>query len=270
MKKRNPVEHFNDGRKAWENEAFGLVRFRGYAITVLTTVVLCGVPWWWPPNLGIFSISGDLALILLIASFGFLFLASMLYLRHRVIRSLNMKYHLHMISHEIRNHFIDIQSGNYNQSIEHLTHEVCNLVQRYFSILTNHKSNIGVAIRLAEKIDVKTVYKTFGRSCLNKNRGENSKVLGVNEGVAHILRNDKEKKGMLVYNDIPAAIAAGAYVEHPNDKDFPDDFCTMMVAPINGWDGEKKGCLELFTSHLARREFLGKSTQTQWDSYLMH
>ncbi len=241
MIKRFPVNHYTDGRSAWKEDAIGLTRLRGIFGTIATTILLGGLPWWWPQQLGSVSISLQILISSIVGFFGVSFAVGLFYLRNRSRRSLDMKYQLHMIAHEIRDKHCVIKSATLLPDIKQISNELCDLIQRYFDILIPNK-HIGTALRLARKVDGKTVYETVGRSGLNKNREITSEPLKANEGIARVLQDDKGRKGVLIYNDLEAAAKSGAFVRKENDRNF-DEIETLMVAPVNGWDGEKKSML---------------------------
>lgn len=233
---REPIEHYIDGREAWKNELFGLVGTRGLiaaaAILLSFLLILYSFPilqYSMPAN----------HIITLLAGF---FVTGIIYLRRRSIRSLSIKYQLHMIAHTIRDRYLNINSANKNIDIESISNGFCNLIQRYFSLLTNN-DRIGVAIRIARKVSGKVAYVTVGREGLNLNRAQSSEPLYEDQGLAKILNDKIGRKGMLIINDIDEAGRIGAFMKQKNDTDFPSDYVTMMVSPIIGWDGRSKGML---------------------------
>ncbi|MGI0014062.1 MAG: hypothetical protein ACREBU_11555 [Nitrososphaera sp.] len=235
-RKRAPIEHHIDGREAWKNELFGLVRTRDLiataAILLLSLLLLYSFP------ILQYSIPANHILAL----FAGFFVTGIIYLRRRSKRSLSIKYQLHMIAYTIRERYLKINSDNTNIDVENISNGFCNLIQRYFAILTNN-NRIGVAIRIARKVSGKVAYVTVGREGLNLNRANSSELLYEDQGLAKILNNAIGGKGILIINDIDEAGKIGAFVKQKNDTDFPSDYVTMMVSPIIGWDGKSRGML---------------------------
>ena len=241
----SPVEHVTDGTTAWADDAGPLVRIRGQAGTLATTALLGGAPWWWPEKLGSVSISTARLISVSATAAGLTLAAALFYLRVRTIRSLQMKRELHMLAHFLRDANILIKTRDLNIDIYSLSTELCNRIREYVSILIHRKYAIGVAIRIAAPAASGTVFKTVGRAGLNQHRQEGTTDLPSNQGVARLLRSDKGRQGVLIYHDLQAAREAGAYEEQSNDRKYPDDIKTFIVAPINGWDGEKKAMIGL-------------------------
>lgn len=242
MARPDPVEHFTNGKSAWTKDAYGLTRFRGIAAAPLSVMILSGIPWWWPNNFWSITISFEMIIPTIIIIISLFLLASLYYLRVRSRRSLDMKYGLHMIPHTLRNQYCEIKSKSQKTDIEAISDVLCEKIQRYFSILIP-RTHIGVALRLANMEAGKKIYETVGRSCLDQHRKDTSQHLPSDVGIARVLQDDKGKKGTLVYNDLEAASKAGAFKKDDNYNEYPKDIKTMMVAPVNGWDGEKKSML---------------------------
>lgn len=251
---KQPVAHYTEGRNAW-NIGFvgGLIRFRGIAATAGLTGLTMGAPWWWPqsspPPIEI-SLPSFVALCAVLC--GGLFALSLIYLRRRTIRSLNMKYLLHSLTHNTRDRQTLLHGklapgktyskGKLTKELELMLAELCQNLSDYFRILTGDET-ITAAIRLAvphNKTGV-IVYKTFARSAgLNPNRKTTSEVIPVNEGIPRFLRDEKNGQGILFYSDLHAAAEIGAYKLTANDRKYRDDIVSMMVAPLNAWAGTKQ------------------------------
>ena len=120
--------------------------------------------------------------------------------------------------------------------------QICENIGTHFKLLTSDNS-VGVAIRLASLgDDGKTiVYKTFARSKgLNRHRKKHSESIPTNKGIPRFLREDKNAQGVLIYYDLKGAEEDGTYIYTENDKLYPDEITTMMVAPLNAWSGIKQ------------------------------
>ena len=187
---KEPFEHFVDGRDSLVRQAGGLVRYsRLVSIAVFIAIIFVApFPETYLPTKLVF-ISSLL-----------LFLFGLIYLRVRSERSLNMKYQLHMISHNIRDKQLEINKNNSSVNIEDVSVLFCSLIKDYFRILTK-KEDIGVAIRIAIKKDKGIFFKTMGRAGLNANRAPTSEDLHENEGLAKFFNNNDGKHGIMLFND---------------------------------------------------------------------
>lgn len=241
-REQKPIEHYVDGREAWKNELAGLLRGRGLAVAgaiILAFLILLHLLSHFVPIL-LHPIPTVYVLTLLVS----FFFIGVIYLRRRSIRSLHIKHQLHRIAYAIRERYVTINSNNdkNNFDIESISNGFCNLIQRYFALLTN-KDRIAVAIRIARKVGDKVAYVTVGREGLNLRRANTSEPLYADEGLAKILNDPRGGQGVLIINDIEKAATIGAFKKQRNDADYPDDYVAMMVSPIIGWDGTSKGML---------------------------
>jgi hypothetical protein len=67
----------------------------------------------------------------------------------------------------------------------------------------------------------------------------------------------------LLYNDIDAAADKGAFKITQSERQYSKEIITMMVAPLNGWDGEKRSMLGLlYITSRNKRTFSVKYTDT--------
>ncbi|MDD4928402.1 MAG: hypothetical protein PHP85_03865 [Gallionella sp.] len=253
MQMKQPVAHYSDGRNAW-NLGFvgGVIRIRGIAIAGLVTLITMGAPWWWPDNTpttiefsvksiaGFFAITVSVVIILLL-----------IYLRKRIQRSLNMKYQLHRLTHDVRDRQTAMHSklvptksyskGKLTKELELMLAEICANLSDYFKELIRDDT-ITVSIRLAVPDKTNGIaYKTFARSKgLNQNRSKHSEPIPANEGIPRFLRDEKNSQGVLFYYDLIVAAQSGAYKFTKNDTQYPEDISTMMVAPLNAFSGSKQ------------------------------
>jgi|TARA_R100000655_G_C2978634_1_gene191460 hypothetical protein len=255
------VQHLSEGRNAWRLGAIGFfTRLKGIALTALLTLITMGAPWWIPEN---YKISGqvtikyqDLIIGSLIVLSGF-FTFSFYYLRKRSIRSLDTKYYLHQLSHDIRDKQTDLHEklfddkkyslGKLHKDLEILLSEVSENISSHFKLITGD-STVCVAIRLAryEKSDRQIYYRTYARSKgFNPQRKKNSQDIPANKGIPRFLKEDNDGQGVLIYNNLKAAKENGTYFFTKNDEKFPDDVKTMMVAPLNAWSGRRESMIGL-------------------------
>jgi len=245
-KKKYLIEHFNDGKGAWvDYTKFNLgATGTGILFAIFTAT---GVPWWFPdkiPKLFCINPFYILAIIIILVIAAWIIRAS--YLIDRSRRSLNRKHILHNIAHLSRDWYSDIcklkTKGNKTPDIKIISNDICNLVHSYFKDLTK-KDNIGVALRIAAIENEEIVYNTVGRAGLNLCREKTSEPLKATEGIARLLQDKDGSHGIQIIHDVEAAIKAKIYKDTDNDKKFDGEIKTVMVAPINGWDGEKQALL---------------------------
>lgn len=256
------VEHFIEGRCAWQVGLAGFfVRIRGLTFTLSLTFLTMGTPFWWPASFPQkIEIELRYATAIFLPLLGFIIAGGFLYLRNRSRRSLDIKHHMHEIAHYLR----DYQTKMFKKAPSHLSssHDdddnnerfrdyvncVCERIKDYFSKIINDNT-IEVAIRLAvEKNDEQNkpriVYHTVGRSSgLSSGRADTSEDVAANEGIARFLIEEKECKGVLIYNDLEKAAKIGAFKITDNEKKYPAEVVTMMVSPLNGWDGKRQSMI---------------------------
>lgn len=264
------VEHFVDGRNAWKIGYAGLfVRIRGLVITGLITLGTMGAPWWWPNEFPA-AINTSLLFAVVVFLFGAGIIGFLFFLRNYSIRSLERKYALHQLTHNIRDnqtalHARLLQAKAYThrkreKDITELLEKICENTEGYFKFLVNDGS-IGVAIRLASMNRKKeVVYKTFARSAnLNAHRKKSSEPIPTNVGIPKFLRQDKNSQGILIYHDLIEAQKNGTYFSTKNDDTYPDDIVTMMVAPLNAWSGKQQDMIGImYITSRGNNVFSGK------------
>jgi len=274
---KQPVIHCTEGRNAWKLGFTGFtIRLRGFAIPIIIAIASAGVPWWWPEIL-----PAEVIIDLKWASFFFIVFISCIsilalrYLRYRIKRSLDTKYYLHRLTHNIRDKQTQLYeklelSKNFSNNqldveLEMLLTQICDNAAMYFRLLTNDHS-ICAAIRLVSKPpDYVTknnnlVYKTYARSMgLNIQRAKTSEPVPINIGIARFLREEKNAEGILIYYDLKLAADLGAYYLTKNDKSYPDEIKSMMVAPLNAWSLKKQEMIGiLYISSREEKKFSTK------------
>lgn len=122
--------------------------------------------------------------------------------------------------------------------------KACSAIKEYFTIVTGD-SSVSCAIRVASAIPEeeqgKIGYFTVGRSSnLHKDRGKTSEYIAKNEGIPEFFSNsDVPDQGLLFYYDLNLAAENKAYKKTKNDTTYNSEINTMIVAPINGWNGNK-------------------------------
>jgi hypothetical protein len=259
---RDCVEHFIGGRNAWHLGILGFfTRIRGVASTVCLTVITMGTPFWWPdafPKQVVFELK-YLALILLFLISGSA-ASAFYYLRRRSIRSLNMKHHLHELSHYLRDYQTKLykrqerairgarEEDEEDERFRDYVGAVCERIKDYFADQVNDPT-INVAIRLAIELAddqgrERVFYHTVGRSSgLSSARAETTHDCAANEGIARFLLEEKGCRGVLIYNDLKKAADQGAFKLTQNEGLYSSEIVTMMVSPLNAWDRKKQAMI---------------------------
>ena len=255
---KKPVVHYLGGEEAkdvWMLGVIGgLLRHDILGANAALAFMTMSTPWWWPesfwPEVTI-PVSTILAISL--STCGALTFGSLLYLRQRTIRSLAMKSLLHTLTHETRNHHTTVHEvlklgkpdtkENVKKELREAANNLCQHIAEYFRIV-HRDSSISASIRLAvpdKDPAIKLAYKTIARSDgMSRNRHKTSEPIPANRGIPLFLREEKKGKGVLVYYNIKAAAEYGMYTMTENDKKYPKEVATMMVAPLNAWDGHSK------------------------------
>lgn len=254
-----PVEHFRDGRHTWKLGLTGfLLRYRGLSFTVIFTLITMGAPWWWPVNAEITTIKLSQLLtgaIFFLGTLGFILVAKF---RKEAIRTSEVRWQIHHLAHFLRDKFTyyceqsrstDSPPDHYrNQDFRSLLIEICERLRDYFRSLTSDET-VEIAIRLAVKQQLTDpqspiVYRTIARSAgLNQARETTTEDIPSHEGIPRFLMHDKNSQGVLLYKDLKAADSLGTYKFTKNDELYGDDIKTMMVAPMNAWDGKSQSMI---------------------------
>ena len=251
------VEHYLEGRNAWQIGVLGyFIKLRGIITTLLLTFLTMGTPFWWPGILpGSIMVNLKIYFAVFVLAFGGLCSFGFYYLQYRSIRSLDIKHLLHDFSHFLRDHQTkvykstpskkghDYETEKFHNYIE----QICERTKDYFHRITGNHS-IEAAIRIAvdeSLVDGKheIYYKTIGRSSgLSDQRKDSTTDIAANEGIPRFFA-DKNSRGILIYNDLEKASGINAYLLTDNDKTYKDEIKTMMVAPLNAWDGKRQSMI---------------------------
>lgn len=268
MKSKTGVDHWVDGEGTWSLGIQGfLIQIKGVVLQALPTIPLMGAPFWWPAKEGgkkiflvdfnhILFATGILILILLISG--------AFYLRKRVKRSLKLKAQLHLFTHGLRDALNDTlertngkqgrpstaDPAHHRAHIRNISNKAAEAISEYLSTITGDDT-VGCAIRLAQdklgdgKDEIH--YVTVGRSQrLNPNRGSTSESIARNEGIPKFfLADERSSQGILFFHDLVKATATGCYKTTRNDELHGNDFTSMVVMPLNGWNGKKKDLIGL-------------------------
>jgi len=66
-------------------------------------------------------------------------------------------------------------------------------------------------------------------------------------------------QGILIYNDLNKAATVGAFKLTENDSKYADEIRTMMVAPLNAWDGNRQSMIGIiYITSRERKTFSAK------------
>lgn len=267
LRMRRCVDPFTEGRSAWTHGKIGFfTRRRGLIITVVLMLLTMGAPWWLPAQFAIpATVTASTRVTIVIAAFlvGVALTGGFVYLRKRTIRSLDIKALLHDFSHYLRDYQTKVfkrtaqQKGLFDKDKVELERfseymgRVCEYTRDYFALMT-HDSTINCAIRLAVETDdpdskgTRIVYRTLGRSSgLSPARAETSEDIPSNQGIPRFFVDDHDCKGVLRYNDLEEAAKLGVFKMTESERRFPDEIETILVAPMNGWDGKRRSMVGL-------------------------
>ncbi len=256
------IEHYIAGRNAWKLGLLGFFRrLRGIYLMVILTIITMGTPFWWPKSFqSSYEVQLKYAFLFLLVTFSGSLLGIFIYVRGRAERSLDIKHYLHELAHFLRDHQTkaykkllskdskSTESDYENEQLRSYSNQVCERVKDYFSRLIKD-STVEVVIRLAKEASddnksQKVVYATVGRSSgLSSKREETSENISANEGIPRFFIEEKGSQGILVYNDLRKASEKGAYKWTSNDTKYLDEIKTMMVAPLNAWDGNRESMI---------------------------
>ncbi|MCP5057695.1 MAG: hypothetical protein GY937_13365 [bacterium] len=257
MPKRGAVEHFVEGYDAWQLGVKGFFsRWRGIGLTGLLTM---GVPWW--TSLALSLLNNTLPQLPLAAAAwasagGAVAVALLIYNRRRTQRSLAIKRRLHELTHYVRDEFTSIcrateenpEPSEYHaaKAFREFIVGLCDRTESYFQELLLDQ-RIATAIRLASATGEGDVeYVTVGRSKnFNPAREATSEPIPANEGICAYLAEKQHSKGVLIYNDIDEAVKIDALMETENERRFPDEVASLMVAPLNAWSGTEEQLIGL-------------------------
>ncbi len=254
-----PVAHYIDGRSAWRVGIGGIfLRWRGLLIPICIGIVLLGAyPWWWRVDEGrqvpihIYDLVIGTCIIIT-----FLYLLILIYLRSRTIRSLDIKYYLHRLAHDLRDNQtklyekLELSEDERNVQLKSTLTQICDRASKYFQLVTGDH-DIGACIRLAAlESDSETkepiiVFKTIARSSgYNPQRKKTSQPIKITEGMPRFLQHNNNQ-GVLIYYDLERAAELGAFKPTHNDLTFRDEIVNMMVSPLSAWDGKNQSLVGL-------------------------
>ncbi len=265
------VTHYATGVDSWKLGITGyFLKKRGIiSMSLFVAILILGLATWQKNNQYYFIpihqdlITTYLVYSILLSTF-LIYLALAFYVKRRSIRSLKMKESLHHLLHKSRDEVCELiyrtnsfgkkkNSSNIEYErkiIESYSCSVCDNIKEYFTILTGDQT-VTCAIRLAYidpiKLEKKLAYATVGRcSNLNKNRKETSEPIPSDKGIPNFFSSEKINfQGVLFYDDLELASKKNAYLKTNNDIKYPDDIKSIIVAPLNGWNGEKKALIGL-------------------------
>lgn len=259
----SPVEHFFNGKQSWIIGWGFLTRVRGLLTLVLANVFLGGgIFAWWQYVLKPFS-KQQLSLVWVIigvavfaaVSFSGI-IATWYYIRRRRQQSLELDYLLHNLVHDMRDHTVAINIRPHNanaDSFRSFFNHTCGGIRDYFCKLLR-TDDVECAIRMADKPPENSQiqeFHTLGRSSglETSGRAHTSVPIPSNKGVISFFAarggdsTEHDCRGVLIYHDIEKSEEIGAFFMTPNDRKFINEVRTMMVAPINGFDGTQKSML---------------------------
>lgn len=240
-KEKSAFKYYSDGREALHKVAYKKVTTPAIWISVILPILgiissLFGGKnlWDYIEKLPTISINLTYALVILVL----LTLLSFLYLERRSKRSLEIKYRLHQLAHELRDVHMKIgKNGITNYKITDVSKSLVDEIQQYFDNLIPGK-DIKCSIRLLAKKGENLEYVTVARSRgFNKNRRKTTVGIQQNRGEAKLLESN-DHNGVIIYSDIERSLESDWLFKGKNFEKFPHEINSLMVAPINSWDGE--------------------------------
>ncbi len=86
---------------------------------------------------------------------------------------------------------------------------------------------------------------------MGKSRAITSEDIKATEGIPNLFLN-KKFLGVLIYNDLEEAAKLELFKKTQNEQLFKNEIKTLMVAPLNAWDGEIQAMIGLL--YLTSRE----------------
>lgn len=253
------VEHYIEGRSAWKVGLIGFfTRLRGIIATIVITVCTMSTPFWWPEKFPTtINIELKYGFFILVLSGGYLVVLGFYYLRYRTRRSLDIKHYLHQFAHYLRDFQTEIYQipffnrkgteGKFPNIFCVHAEKICEMVREYFRRLTKD-STVEVAVRVAtiKRETGEVVYRTIARSSgLSSKRAETTEDIAISEGIPRFFIEEKDSQGVLIYYDLRKAAEMGAYKLTENDKKYPHEIVTMIVAPLNAWAGDSQSMIAI-------------------------
>ena len=256
---KTPIRLLIDGRSTWDEVALGYTRIRGILYSALASITLViltttGAPWWLGWSTSVFSSTTqvDLGAVFLYLSIAIIFVLGLIcvlgliYLRKRAIRSLNIKYLLHQVSHKARDIHTQLKSSPPSVDLKVSVEQICNIIQDLFEALTGN-NDVQVITRVISSNDCgEQVYETLTRtSGLNPSRSGTTEAIPANKGVAAYLKDKANGKGCLLCYDLKQAVDLNILYGNKNVELYPNEIIELMAVGLNAWDGEQESMLGL-------------------------
>ena len=242
-----------DPETEWYAGKFGqLVRLRSIATFGTFKAILTAVV----------AATGYIAVAIVIAVIAMAVVSIGLVVRRHMIREIKAAEALHALCHQTRDDAAKLMgepnTPDYPSRLERFDGHTVERVAAFFRAFVGDES-IACALRLAEEIGGKDCYVTKARSQgMDPSRAENSQPVPADKGLAWLLMQ-KQFQGVHIIDSIPGLIQSGAWIETKNDR--LTDVRTLMVAPVNGWEGNEKAMLGiLYVTSRRKAVFLPRHT----------
>jgi len=272
-----PFEHAFEGRQDFVDLVRSQVKkVEGICIALAVTLVGGGVfTWWdklqqWMQGLGYQGANSALAVLVFASLAVVIAVLVFLLICQKNKRLLDLRWHLHEFAHTLRDAVVEAEGppGKTRKSSDQqevsrnfrlFCNDVCDRGREFFRSLVNDDT-ITCCLRIADKDsddpkDPNVSYCTAGRSKgLSASRDETSKPIPANLGIPCFLLREGSK-GVLICHDIRKAIRDHAFVETENERRFPNEIKTLMVAPVNGWTDKGERMIGLFYVNSKRDRF---------------
>ncbi|MCG7561470.1 hypothetical protein [Pseudoalteromonas sp. McH1-42] len=247
-----PARILYDGRESWDETVKGMIRWRGIVFGTFSSIIIpallifistTGAPWWtdsltWETAKD--AIFNGAITSLAIGSICFF---GLLYLRKRTIRSLNVKYLSHQVSHKVRDWHTRLNKNPDDVSLSGALNDICNTVQELFKELIPQK-DIQVITRIISEKDGELYYTTVSRTGgLSPSRAKTSEPISANSGLARYLRERSGGKGAIICSDIDKSIQFNILTNTQNHITYPQEIKNLMAVGLNAWDGTDENML---------------------------
>ena len=255
VKNKKSDEFYRSGVNAYKPSslfpyfgALSKVVYSSFFITALVGILLLtDKPFWFPYVERFISNASDsnatfsvysVFFVLSVYSVFFVLLALIpsliFYVVRRTKRSLAIKKNIHDLVHFVRDfqtdYYLVENKANFNTSVR--TYDLLSLIKSHFDLLIPN-CDIKVAVRLYSEKNEVFAYHTIERAGLSADRENTTSPLSPKDSLPRFFNNER---GVLIINDI---YKSDHYKPQENDRKF-NDYKSVMVAPINGYDAESE------------------------------
>jgi hypothetical protein len=222
-----------DPAEEWQKGIFGfMTRYRGIASTAITSGAGTAAS----------LFGGFYPLSAVIVAVGLSAVATLVWTRYYILRRIKSEDRLHAFHHEVRDALAKIvQCDDRPQTlvlVDAFNNKAAQGIAEFFRIRCGDQS-INCAIRLAESDTTgHDRYVTRARSSgMHPGRDASTVSIRSDEGIARAMLG-RQKRGVYIVPSIEEAISQNIWKSNDNDK--LADVQSLMISPINGWQGGAK------------------------------